>query len=474
MSARKTPSVAGRLLALAVFCAPALTAAEGVPPDPSEAENNQIRRDKFDRVLPQIMRERNIDMWIHVMREAVPDSFGVDELGSASGVFVFTDRGGERIERAILGRRWGAAHRGWGERNFGLIERSGAYDIIAAPIRIQEPLGGPMTEYDYRFKGLKEFVAARNPQRIAVNYRLDLGHWVTYRGEVDGLSHTDYVLLAQELGERYASRLVSSEWLIMDYINRQVPSEIELLKRMRQDELAQIDEALAAIVPGVTGVRDTELTVFRRMQTGQSQRGRSAGWENAVVQGGDILSAPSQGVYAYVLRDGETEPPPEIKKLWDQYLLIDRILAETVRAGLTPREIMREYTKRYEEAGIILRGDQLHMITPKNDFPAYASGFDPEKTHLSIDAHGQTKGARPRSVETYLAPRIGSYGPDWSKDTPIAENHHFVLEYFFYMPSAAEPGKDQYLFWWDHEEAIATPDGVEYLSPPQEELILIR
>ena len=474
MSARKSPWVAGRLLALAALCAPALTAAEGAPPDPYEAENNQIRRDKFDRVLPQIMRERNIDMWIHVMREAVPDSFGLDELGSASGVFVFTDRGGERIERAILGRRWGAAHRGWGERNYGLIERSGAYDIIAAPIRIQEPLGGPMTEYDYRFKGLKEFVAARDPQRIAVNFRLDLGHWVTYRGEVDGLSHTDYVLLAQELGEQYASRLVSSEWLIMDYINRQVPSEIELLKRMRQDELAQVDKALAAIVPGVTGVRDTELTVFRRMQTGQSQRGRSAGWENAVVQGGDILSAPSQGVYAYVLRDGETEPPPEIKKLWDQYLLIDRILAETVRAGLTPREIMREYTKRYEEAGFILRGDQLHMITPKNDFPAYAAGFDPEKTHLSIDAHGQTKGARPRSVETYLAPRIGSYGPDWSKDTPIAENHHFVLEYFFYMPSAAEPGKDQYLFWWDHEEAIATADGVEYLSPPQEELILIR
>ena len=51
------------------------------------------------------MRENGIDMWIHVMREAIPDSFGADELGSTSGVFVFTDRGGDRIERAILGRR---------------------------------------------------------------------------------------------------------------------------------------------------------------------------------------------------------------------------------------------------------------------------------------------------------------------------------------------------------------------------------
>ncbi len=74
-------------------------------------ENNQIRRDKFDVILPQVMRKRGVDMWIHVMREAIRDSFGADELGSTSGVFVFTDRGGDRIERAILGRRWGATQR---------------------------------------------------------------------------------------------------------------------------------------------------------------------------------------------------------------------------------------------------------------------------------------------------------------------------------------------------------------------------
>ena len=456
------------------FLAQTPAQAQEAPPSSYLEENHQIRRDKFDLVLPEIMRERQVDMWIHVMREAVPDSFGANELGSESGVFVFTDRGGDRIERAILGRRWGAAHRGWGEKNYRLIEDSEAYDIIAAPVRIQEPLAGPMTEYDYRFKGLREFVAARDPQRIAVNFKHHLGPWVTYRGEIDGLSHTDYVLLAEELGEEYASRLVSSEWVMMDYINRKVPSEIELLKKMRQDELRQVEEALAAVVPGVTKTRDTELTVMRRMRTGQSQRGRSAGWEGAVVQGGDILAAPSQGVYAYVLREGEAGPPPEIQRLWNEYLRIDKILAETIRAGLTPREIMRNYEKRFADAGIILRDDQLHMVTPKNDFPAYAAGFDPDKTQLSIDAHGQMKGARPRSIETYFGPRIGSYGPDWSKEIPLAPNHHFVIEYFFYMPSPAAEGQDQYLLWWDHEEAVATEDGIEYLSPPQKELILIR
>ena len=108
-----------QLLGLIGLCVPILVLAQQAPLVDYTDENRQIRRDKFDQVLPQIMRERDVDMWIHVMREAVPDSFGIDELGSASGVFVFTDRGGDRIERAILGRRWGAAHRGWGERTTG-------------------------------------------------------------------------------------------------------------------------------------------------------------------------------------------------------------------------------------------------------------------------------------------------------------------------------------------------------------------
>ena len=72
--------------------------------------NHRIRREKFDIVLPEVMRKNDVDMWIHVMRESIPDPFGAEDLGSTSGVFVFTDRGGDRIERAVLGRRWGDSH----------------------------------------------------------------------------------------------------------------------------------------------------------------------------------------------------------------------------------------------------------------------------------------------------------------------------------------------------------------------------
>ena len=463
-----------RFLVAVMFAVPFANCQAQVVDDLVE-RNNQIRRDKFDVVLPEAMRKNGIDMWIHVMREAIPDPFGAQELGSSSGVFIFTDRGEDRIERAILGRRWGAAQR---EREATVykdpIVELGAYDIIGDPVRVQEPLSGPTTEYDFRFEGLRDFVEARDPERIAINFKRGLGQWPTYQKVKDGISHTDYLLLAEVLGDEYASRLVSSELVMMDYILGKVPSEIDLLKRMRGVDIDRVEKVFSEIGPGVTKVSGDSITVFRRMSTGLSQRGRSRGWENSVIQGGDIVADPDLGMYAYVLREGEDEPPPDIKTLWAEYLKIDKILAETIRAGLTPREIIKSYMRKFEDAEIIVRDDQLHMVLPKNDFPAYAAGFDPNKTQLTIDAHGQMKGARERSDETYYAPRIGSYGPDWSKDLPLPLNHHFVLEYFFYMPSPSSDGEDQYLLWWNHEQAIATENGVEYLSAPQKALILIH
>ena len=67
---------------------------------------NQIRRDKFDYVLPEAMRENNIDMWITMNREGHNDPL-YEDLGGGytgqTGYYIFTDRGTDRIERAVLG-----------------------------------------------------------------------------------------------------------------------------------------------------------------------------------------------------------------------------------------------------------------------------------------------------------------------------------------------------------------------------------
>ncbi len=147
---------------------------------PYAAENKQIRRDKFDLIVPKIMRDRGIDMWIHIMREPITDPFGED-LGSKSGVIIFTDRGGDRIERAIVGRRWQTSvYEVKRSEYVDPIPALGAYDIIGEPVLVIEPLSNPKTEYDFRFNGLREFVDARNPKRIAVNYREHLVPWATF------------------------------------------------------------------------------------------------------------------------------------------------------------------------------------------------------------------------------------------------------------------------------------------------------
>ena len=81
----------------------------------------QIRLDKFEQVLPRAMRDNGIDMWIVAVKENHYDPLWKD-LGrgyiTGIGYYVFSDRGGDRIERAALGPS------GY------LLTESGAYDTV--------------------------------------------------------------------------------------------------------------------------------------------------------------------------------------------------------------------------------------------------------------------------------------------------------------------------------------------------------
>ena len=97
---------------------------------------NLIRRDKFDLILPGAMRDNDIEMWIHSIRMGNTDPLEHD-LGAEFGTFVFTDRGGDRIERIVLSP-------------FHLQDRS-VYDLVGS------------------LDDLRALVDERDPQRIAIN-----------------------------------------------------------------------------------------------------------------------------------------------------------------------------------------------------------------------------------------------------------------------------------------------------------------
>jgi hypothetical protein len=133
---------------------------------------NLIRKDKFDLILPQVMRDNDVDMWIHVIRRGDPDPLELD-LGGNCGYFIFTDRGGGRIERAVLGV------------SFSRIADRSVYDIIG-----EESLYGEDRIPMWKPSDLTEFVAERDPKRIAVN----MSEWLTH---TDSLSHTGYLKLVE-------------------------------------------------------------------------------------------------------------------------------------------------------------------------------------------------------------------------------------------------------------------------------------
>ena len=66
----------------------------------------QIRKKKFDHILPEAVRENGIDMWIIAQKKGHNDPLwellGRGYTGTI-GYYIFTDRGGDQIERAALG-----------------------------------------------------------------------------------------------------------------------------------------------------------------------------------------------------------------------------------------------------------------------------------------------------------------------------------------------------------------------------------
>ncbi len=439
---------------------------------------NQIRREKFDRILPQVMRENNIDMWIHVFREGNPDPLS-SQLGSEYGVFIFTDRGGDRIERAVFGH------------SSDLVRECGAYDIIVQPdIKIpltafpeyRMPLGtfyrkggtewpgGPKTELDFRFKGVGKFVAERDPKRIGVNYLEKLGSPVLYeipRLRSDGLSHTDYNLLVKAIGEKYSERIVSAEYLITDFLSRPVESEIVLYRKIREKIAESFEKQFKSIVPGETKFGDLEgrrsvvdMHGNRRGRDYVLQRGDLLCLAGGKQSGGHVDPEWEYGnfydisfEYGYILREGETELPPKIEKAWADVLKVRKILEDNIKVGRTAGETFEILKQKIEEAGYIYVNRQI-----------FEKDLDPEKTQVPLDMHA---GAG------IYAPRIGPLGPDWQREMKLPLNHHFYFEYWVYVPMP-EWGDGKYLSIQLHDGAFVTERGVEYFYPPPREIRLIK
>ena len=412
---------------------PAVTEARELSDATLELMRQQIRRDKFDHVLPQAMRDNGVDMWIHVIRDRNPDGLAT-ELGGQSGAFVFTDRGGDRIERAILGQTDEA------------LWEDDTYDILVPGEEgFEGDPGWPQV--------IGEFVASRDPRRIAVNYS-------GINALADGISHTDYQILIDALGEEYAARIVSAEHAIDDFLAGIVVGQIALAGYFGLITTEAIDEEFAKIEVGVTTLAEIDGNVFVRDPDGNENNSN-----DYVLQPGDIitiLNGAGEGLFVadlggngYVLREDETELPPRVQRIWEHAMDVREILRANIRIGPTAGETLQLLIEKLEDAGY------LYI-----DRDQYDPGLDPTKTQVHLDLHAQGR----RDMD---APRISPLGGDWQRDMRIPLFHSFTLEYMVHMP-VQEWGPGKHLYIAFHDGAIVTPRGIEFPYPPDPGMRIIR
>lgn len=430
----------------------------------SEARNrwerlNLIRREKFDLVLPLALRKNHVDMWIHVMRLGNPDPL-VQDLGGTDGYFIFTDRGGDRIERAVLGGHEDA------------LRRIGAYDVFGS----REELG--------------EFVAKRDPNRIAVN----MSEWLSIAG---GLSHTEYLKLVEALGENYSERLVSAGQVITDFRTRRVTSEIVEYGRLCETTRQLLERAFSneVITPGVTTREDVgwwfedqllDLGMkhsirFFIPEIVHSNRSEESEYQSSqyVIQQGDLLkydngiSFMNLGTdikrYAYVLEEDEEAVPSGMQNAWDQALKVRNVIRHTIRVGKTAGETLKMVGAALNEAGF----DYIHLTTD----PALGGlpSLEPTegrkhvgKTWVTLDCHCVGNSG---DGEVASGPSMAGFRPDRA-DITIGRNNLFAFEF---VAGTVVPEWGGWTWALNIEDdAIVTEDGVQWLYPPNSRILLIH
>jgi Xaa-Pro aminopeptidase len=407
------------------------------------------RKDKFDFVLPKVMRRHKMDMWIIIDKgrsaEPLNQDFG-PATSYGSGIIIFSDIGKDRIERAVLG----------GEG--GMIDECGAFDIFASP------------------DDLKNFVAKRNPKTIGVNYSTEK-KLIPMEGRhaVDGLSHTDYINLIKELGEPYASRLVSAELLISDFRSERVIGEIIEFSKVANTTIRLLERALSNEVISVG--KTTQIDIGWWLEDKREKFNFERGWQPTVflsppdgieiansvrvIQPGDVMQIDwgiGKNNYftdlkrvAYVLKNDETELPDWIKKSFNNSVNVRNIIKKNVKPGKTGEQILEDLRKLISKAG---------YVYTELERPSKVDGVE---VNIGMHSAGNLGHDQGGSIFAIYPTR---------KKYIVQPNSIISVEFIVFTPVDEWNGNKVPICV--EENALITESGIQWLHPPQNKVLIIR
>ena len=396
-----------------------------------------IVKEKIDRFLLPAMRSNDIDMWIVMSRENNLDPIIADIGGGIGGhrnAYLFMDDGTDRVKRIVIGTHLG--------------------DIIQTQIYDNVTVYGKEGLKPYLRKAVHDF----DPRHIGVNTSRTIPM-------CDGLTVEMKKYLEDAIGPTYAQRLVSAENLVVSFRAHRLEREVELMRKSFEIAKRIHHEVLSneVIRPGITTGEDLYWAYREKLKEYHVE----PGWPGAcpfgvpvdkgelllskiVIEPGDFIDVNFGVKYmgycsdvnrqAYVLKPGETVPPEPIREFFEFSLKFARELKKNMVPGEKALDIHTK-TMRFLQGsgydgwvGAHTIGDTVHCIGPLL-YPDYPERYG-DRVHLRLDP------VMLFAVELGISKEIPSLGRTLSLTR--------------------------------QDDSVLREGGVEYLSSPQTELILIK
>jgi Xaa-Pro aminopeptidase len=318
---------------------------------------DEILADRFDNLLPKLMEETGIDMWVVISREYNEDP----------------------VLRTMLPSTWLNARR----RTILLFYRDAATDTIEK-LAVARYNVGDNIEFAWnkekepdQWKRLMQLIEVRNPTKIGLNYSEDFNI-------ADGIDKTDYEAFMENLPKKWRNKVVSAEPLAVRWIETRTDREMVIYDQLVNITHDIIAEAFSekVITPGITTTTEVEWwmrqkvtdmgleTWFHPSVDVQRAKEESAGHlysfsdrpEDMVILPGDLVHCDFGISYlrlntdcqelAYVLKPGETEAPEFLREGLKAGNQVQDFLTQNMKKGRTGNEILAQSLQEAKAAGL--------------------------------------------------------------------------------------------------------------------------
>jgi len=378
---------------------------------------------RLERVVPEEMRRYGFDMWLVICNENLEDPvyrplmpedpWSIRRLG----MLVFFDRGAQGVERILIARHAKDLYtKDWNE------------------------------EQETQWQALARVVKARNPKRIAIDQAVKIPYG-------DGLTAGLKEKLVAALGPELAGRLKPAEELPVAVLERRMPEEMAVYDQVVGIAHEIIREAFSTkvITPEVTTLDDLDWWFNQRVvDLGLERwffndttlvRTNSAGPKDRVIRRGDMVHcdiglrylglATDTQELAYILREGETEPPAGLVEGLRKGNRMQDILMGEFRVGRSGNEV---------QAAALEKGR--------------AEGLKPRVYSHPIGLHGHAAGAFvglpdrqngvPEKGEYPIHPDT-AYAIELSVTVPVAEWGGQEVQFSLEQEGFFSPGRSRFI-----------------------------